>query len=148
MNDDYSHIELTERGIALLNTDERLAALACFEKAYTKGSSPTLLSYLSYCRAMERGQIQESLKLCNEALTQEPANPVHYLNLGRIYLHAGNKDEALSSLRKGLSCGEEPTIRSLLERIGTRQKPVFPFLSRSNFLNRYIGLLLHRFKLR
>jgi tetratricopeptide (TPR) repeat protein len=148
MDDNYSYIELTERGIALLNTNERLAALACFEKAFTRGISPTLLSFLSYCIATERGQIQEALKLCNDALAQEPGNPVHYLNLGRIYLHAGDRDEALFSLRKGLSFGEEPTIKSLLEQIGTRERPVFPFLPRANFLNKYTGLLLHRLKLR
>lgn len=148
MDDNYSYIELTERGIALLNANERLAALSCFEKAFTRGISPTLLSYLSYCIATERGQIQEALKLCNDALAQEPDNPVHYLNLGRIHVHAGNKDEALFSLRKGLSFGEEPTIKSLLEKIGTREKPVFPFLPRENFLNKYTGLLLHRLKLR
>jgi tetratricopeptide (TPR) repeat protein len=98
--------------------------------------------------ATERGQIYEALKLCNDALSQEPDNPVHYLNLGRIYLHAGKKEEALLSMRKGLSFGENQTLRSLLEKIGTRGKPVFPFLNRNSFLNKYIGLLLHRLKLR
>ncbi len=148
MNDDNSYIELIEKGIAFLHDNNRLAALACFDKAFVIGKSPELLSYLSYCMATERGQIYEALKLCNDALSQEPDNPVHYLNLGRIYLHAGKKEEALLTLRKGLSFGENQTIRSILEKIGTRGKPVFPFLSRNNFLNKYIGLLLHRLKLR
>lgn len=147
MHDDNSYIELTEKGIAFLNDNNRLAALSCFDKAFVKGKSPTLLSYLSYCIATERGRINEALKLCNDALSQEPDNPVHYLNLGRIYLHAGKGDEALLTLRKGLSFGENQTITSLLEKIGTREQPVFPFLPRNNFLNKYIGLLLHRFKL-
>ena len=148
MNDDNSYIELIENGIACLHDNNRLAALACFDKAFVIGRSPELLSYRSYCIAAERGQIYEALKLCNDALSQEPDNPVHYLNLGRIYLHAGKKEEALLILRKGLSFGENQTIKSLLEKIGTRGRPVFPFLPRGSFLNKYIGLLLHRLKLR
>lgn len=146
--DDNSYIELIENGVAYLNANNRLAALSCFDKAFVIGKSPELLSYLSYCMATERGQIYEALKLCNDALSQEPNNPVHYLNLGRIYLHADKKEEALLILRKGLAFGENQTIRSILEKIGTRGNPVFPFFSRSNFLNKYVGILLHRLKLR
>ena len=148
MNDDNSYIELVEKGVAYLHDNNRLAAIACFDKAFVIGKSPELLSYLSYCIATERGQIYEALLLCNDALSQEPDNPVHYLNLGRIYLHAGKKEDALLSLRKGLSFGENQTLRSILEKIGTRGKPVLSFLHRNNFLNKYIGLLLHRLKLR
>jgi len=146
--DDNTYIELIENGIACLNDNNRLAALACFDKAFIIGKSPELMSYLSYCIATERGQIYEALKLCNNALSQEPDNPVHYLNLGRIYLHAGKKEEALAILRKGLAFGDNQTIRSMLEKIGTRGKPVLPFFSRNNFLNKYVGILLHRLKLR
>jgi tetratricopeptide (TPR) repeat protein len=145
---DNSYDELIEKGIALLNANNKLAALACFDKALATGSSPKLLSYLSYCIATERGRTQEALTLCNDALAQEPDNPTHYLNLGRIYLHADNKEEALLALRKGLSVGDDKTIKFLLKRFGTRGKPVFPFLPRDNFLNKYTGLLLHRIKLR
>ena len=148
MNDDNSYIDLVEKGVAFLHDNNRLAALACFDKAFVFGKSPELLSYLSYCIAAERGQIYEALKLCNNALSQEPDNPVHYLNLGRIYLHAGKKEEALLTMRKGLSLGENKTLRSILEKIGTRGKPVLPFLPRNSFLNKYFGLLLHRLKLR
>ena len=148
MHDDNSYIELVEKGIAFLNDNNRLAALSCFDRAFVRGKSPLLLSYLAYCIATERGQFNEAIIFCNDALAQESDNPVHYLNLGKIYLHAGKGDVALLTLRKGLSFGENPAISSLLQKIGTRGKPFFTFLSRSNFLNKYIGLLLHRLKLR
>ena len=148
MHDEELFSELIEKGIAFLHDNNRLAALACFDKAFVIGKSPLLLSYLSYCIATERGQINEALNLCNDALSQEPDNPVHYLNLGRIYLHARRGDEALSTFRKGLSFGDNQTITLILEKIGTRRKPVFPFLKRNNVLNKYAGLLLHRLKLR
>ena len=148
MHDEKLYIEMIEKGIAFLHDNNRLAALVCFDKAFERGKSPLLLSYLSYCIATERGQVNEALKLCNDALSQEPDNPIHYLNLGRIYLHAGRGNEALLTFRKGLSFGDNQTITSLLEKIGTRGKPVFPFLQRNNLLNKYAGLLLHRLKLR
>ncbi len=148
MHDEKSYIELIEKGIAFLHDNDRLAALTCFDKAFVQGRSPLLMSYFSYCIATERGQIKEALKLCNDALSQEPDNPIHYLNLGRIFLHAGKGEEALSALRKGLSIGDNQMITVLLEKIGTRKKPVFPFLKRSNLLNKYAGLLLNRLKLR
>jgi tetratricopeptide (TPR) repeat protein len=145
---DKAYDELIEKGIALLNANNKLAALACFDNALAMGNSPKLMSYFSYCIATERGRIQEALTLCNSALEQEPDNPLHYLNLGKIYLHAGKKKEALTALRKGLSLGDDKTIISLLKRFGSRGKPVFPFLSRDNLLNKYAGMLLHRIKLR
>jgi tetratricopeptide (TPR) repeat protein len=148
MLNNRSFAELIEDGISLLEDDNRLAALSCFEKALEKGESPVLMSFRAYCIAMERGQVQKALELCNDALSQEPDNPVHYLNLGRVYLHGGDKNKALASLRKGLSFGDEPGIRTLLETCGQRSKPVIPFLSRNNFLNKYTGKILHLLKLR
>ncbi len=140
--------ELFEKGLALLRDDNPLAALTCFEKAYSLKKTPELQSYLGFCIAAERGKITEALGLCNLALAHEPDNPVHYLNLGRIYLKADKKTDAIETLRKGLSFGKNAEIHQLLENLGMRKKSVVPFISRDNFLNKYLGLLLHRLKLR
>ena len=79
---------------------------------------------------------------------REPDNPVHYLNLGRIYLKAGRRVDAIETFRKGLSFGDNQEIKQILDNMGTRKKLVFPFLPRNNFLNKYTGLMMHRLKLR
>jgi tetratricopeptide (TPR) repeat protein len=140
--------ELYEKGIAFLRADNPLGALTCFEKAYSLKKLPEIQSYLGLCIAIERGKITDALMLCNEALAKEPNNPVHHLNLGRIYLKAGRKTDAIDTFRKGLSLGNNEDIKLILENLGIRKKPVFPFLPRSNFLNRYAGLLLYKLKLR
>lgn len=140
--------ELFEKGLAFLREDNPLAALTCFEKAYSLKKTPELQSYLGFCIAAERGKITEAIMLCNDALSHEPDNPVHYLNLGRVYLKANKKTDAIETLRKGLSFGENEEIHQLLENIGMRKNPVVPFISRNNFLNKYLGLLLHKLKLR
>ncbi|MDI6744324.1 MAG: hypothetical protein QMD07_02990 [Thermodesulfovibrionales bacterium] len=140
--------ELFEKGIALLSDNNPLAALAFFEKAHNIKKTPPIQSYLGMCIALERGKITYGLMLCNDAIHLEPENPAHYLNLGRIYLKAGSRVNAIETFRKGLSVGDNAEIKRILDSLGTRKKPVFPFLSRNNFLNKYTGFMMHRLKLR
>ncbi len=140
--------ELFSNGLRLLDEANILGALACFEKAHIHEKSPIIQSYLAYCIAMERGQISDALDLCRAAIEAEPHNPEHYLNLARVYLKAKRKDEAIAALRKGLSFGDNREIRVLLERLGLRKKPVFSFLPRNSFLNKYLGLILRQLRLR
>ncbi|MBI4684690.1 MAG: tetratricopeptide repeat protein [Nitrospirae bacterium] len=140
--------ELFEKGLALLKADDPLGALSCFEKAYNIKKTPQIQSYLAYCIAAERGKITEAIAMCHDSLEREPDNPLHYLNLGRIYLKADRKTEALEVLRRGLSHGDNQEIKQILEILGKRKKPIIPFLPRNHFLNKYIGLTLSRLQLR
>jgi len=148
MNAYFDANELLDRGIALLRASNPLAALACFEKAYGIEKTPAIKSYLGLCIATERGRISEAVRLCCEAIDQEPGNPLHYRNLGKVYMKAERKTECLEVLRKGLSCGEDPEISELLESIGMRKPSVFSCISRGHFLNRYAGLIMSRLRLR
>ncbi len=148
MIDRTSSDELVERGLQFLRESNSLGALACFEKAYLRDNTPIIRSYLGYCIAAQRGQIAEALKLCQAAIEADPGTPQHYLNLGRVYLRAKRKDEAIAALRKGLSTGDNSEIRALLEELGIRKRPLFPFLPRRHFLNKYAGLILRRLGLR
>lgn len=140
--------ELFEKGKALLADNNTLAALSCFEKVYGNGGAPGIRSYLGLCLALERGQIKEGIALCNEAIAEEKENPVHYLHMGRIYLREKRKAEAIEILRKGLSFGDNEQIRIILQSIGTRKNPLFPFLPRGHFVNKYGGMLLAKLRLR
>lgn len=140
--------ELFEKGREFLNDDNTLAALACFEKAYSMEKLPGIQSYMGICVALERGQIKEGIQLCNDAIAEDPGNPVPYLHLGKIHIKAGKKDEAIAIMRKGLSFGDSEEIRKILDDLGTRRKPFFPFLSRKNVLNKYAGLLRSMLRIR
>jgi len=78
----------------------------------------------------------------------EPDNPVHFLNLGRVYLAKGDKAEALRTWREGMAKGGSPELVQQLERLGTRNRPALPVLARKNPINRYLGILLTRLGLR
>ena len=136
------------QGLKALQEGNSVAALPFFEKAAGVEPSPLCLSYLGFCIAKERGQVQKGIQFCREALEKEPENPLHYLNLGKIFMTAGNKQEALRMLREGLARGLNQEITDLLNAIGTRKQPVIPALDRNNPINKYLGKLLSKLGLR
>jgi len=131
-------------GLALLQEGNSLAALALFEKAVSLGRLPVYRSYCAYCIAKERGQIQLAEEICRETISDEPLNPLLYLNLGRVLVMGDRKREAIEAFRQGLQYGDNGEIVGELNRLGTRGRPVLPFLPRKHPLNRYLGILLRR----
>lgn len=140
--------DLIEIGMTELNHGNTLLALHSFEQAASIASTPTLLSCLGFCLAKERGEANKGRSLCLEALQKEPRNPLHYLNLGRTYLAAGQKPLALQTFRKGLRFQRHPGIIAEMNRLGIRKEPPLAFLPRENPLNRHLGRLLHRLGMR
>ena len=136
------------RALEALSAGETPAALAHLERAYKLQENPAWLSYLGFCIAKERGQVRKGSAHCDAALKVEPDNPVHYLNLAKVQLIAGKKPEALDTLRKGMGHGGTPEIAALLAQLGKRKPPVLSFLPRDHFLNKYLGMILHRLRLR
>ncbi|NJD55291.1 MAG: hypothetical protein FIA94_02670 [Nitrospirae bacterium] len=140
--------ELLQKGRQALQQKNFLSALAYFEKAYAERKTPLTASYYGLCMATERGKVSDGIVLCEGAIALEPHEPRHYLNLAKVYLKADRKTDCLETLRKGLAQGDEPEIRQLLGTIGVRKPPVFSFLPRRHFLNRYLGFVLSRLRLR
>lgn len=140
--------KLFSNGLRNLSQGDTLGALSLFEKAVQKEDKPVYGSYLALCIAKERGQFQLAVTLCEKAKAREPQNPVHHLNLGRIYLAAGKKAHAIRSFREGLGRANDPQIIEELNRLGTRKPPVIPFLKRSNPVNKFLGRTLTKLGLR
>jgi tetratricopeptide (TPR) repeat protein len=147
MGDTEAEKEFT-RGLKFLQEGNALAAMPFFEKAAGADPTPLRISCLGFCIAKERGQVQKGIQFCREALEKEPENPLHYLNLGKIFMSAGNKQEAIRTLREGLARGLNQEITDLLNEIGTRKQPVIPALDRNNPINKYLGKLMGQLGLR
>jgi tetratricopeptide (TPR) repeat protein len=137
--------ERARRAIAMDNT---VAGLACLEKALSLKDDKGWYSYLGFCVAKERGQVSRGTDLCMVSLENEPNNPEHYLNLGKIQLISGNRAEALRIFREGMARGGSAELMEKLNEFGKRKSPVIPFLPRSNPLNKFLGLFLRRIGLR
>ena len=142
MHDDLH--SLMSKGDQALAKGETLVALVHFETAARVNPTPAVQSALAYCLAKERRQYQKALGLCREALGAEPAQPRHYYHLGRIYLLAEQKTQAIAAFRRGLKQQRYQPIIDELRRLGVRKPPVFNSLPRDHILNKSFGILLTR----
>ena len=140
--------ELFTQGLKALDRDDTLSALSFFERAVQREDRPAFSSFHALCIAKERGQLQLAVTLCEKAKAREPYNSVHHLNLGRIYLIAGKKEDAIRTFREGLGYEQNRQIIDELERLGTRKPPLISPLKRSNPVNKYFGIVLKRLGLR
>lgn len=88
-----------------------------------------------------------AIRICDEKMPfgHEIFYPTFYLNLGRAYLAARKKKEAVAAFQKGLTYDREnKDILWEMRKIGVRKRPLVPHLKRANPINKYIGLILHR----
>ncbi len=116
-------------------------------------NDPLILSYYGCLQAIVDKKYRSGVDTCRKAITllkkaetfgEELLYPVFYLNLGRAYVAASKKKDAIEAFNKGLEY--DNTNRDLLQELralGMRKKPLVPFLDRSNPINKYIGMILH-----
>jgi tetratricopeptide (TPR) repeat protein len=140
--------QLFDKGMDALSAGNILAALSCFENVPALEEDPLVGSFYAFCIAKERGEFQKAISICDASISKEPGNSLHYLNLGKIYLLKKDNKEAIDIFRRGLNCEENRQIAEELNKLGTRKPPLIPFLKRSNIINKYLGLILGRLKLR
>jgi tetratricopeptide (TPR) repeat protein len=117
---------------------------------------PFLLSYYGCLEAILNKNYAYGIETCSKAIEilkektpfgQEFFYPILFLNLGRTYLAAGNKKEAIEAFYGGLAFDyENKNLLREIKKLGMRRKPAMNFLPRSHPINRYIGRILHKLK--
>lgn len=146
--DQHTAAALVERGIARCRKGEwerGLDDLGKLARNEHQGELPGVFySYLGYGIARCRGQVHEGVRLCEHAVKVEFYNPENYLNLARTYLLADNRRRAYKALTQGLRTDRRHTgLIALARQMGWRRRPVLPFISRDNPVNRFLGRLRH-----
>ena len=126
----------TQLGIKLLQDS------ACFNNV------PEAKAWFGYCLAYEKKDFRTGINLCREVLSKNPELAEGYHALGRIYLHSGNRKQAVEILERGLKWNQNQEIQNLLRSIGIRRRPLIPFLHRDNTLNVSLGRCLAKLGLR
>ena len=132
------------KGVQALSNGHLYLALDCFEQAIQLERSPLCCSYLAFCLAQARGQFAEAVSLCEESLDKDPGNSVHYLNLGRVYTMAGQREKAINVFRQGLQFENADDIVRELVTLGTRKPPVIQSLNREHPLNKICGIMMKK----
>lgn len=134
-------------GLALFRAGEPAAALPLFRKSVKLDTfNPFYLSYLGLAVGMAHGKWEEAEDLCFQALRMKRHQPELYLNMAEVYRQAGKRDDAVWTLNRGLALTRHDSrLLDALLQLGVRRPPVLTFLDRTNFLNRNLGRLRHRF---
>lgn len=140
--------ELFDRGIERCRRgawEGGLTDLSLVLERAPKGSLQGLFySYLGYAVAKVRGQRREGIRLCRHAIKMEFYQPEAYVNLARACLLDDQRRSACSAIRDGLKIDpDHPELLDLWHSVGQRRRPVLPFLSRRNLLNRILGRVRH-----
>ena len=116
-------------------------------------NNPVIFSYQGYLETVVNKQYARGVEKCRQAIKalkeQMPLGkefflPVLYLNLGKAYLAADKRKDAYESFKRGLKIDKNNEyLFKELKSLGIRKKPALSFLSRSNPLNKYLGMLLY-----
>jgi tetratricopeptide (TPR) repeat protein len=142
--------EFFKAGMFLLKRDRVKEAHAAFKQAlFLQERDPRYMSYTGLTLAMAMGKTKEAVLLCEKAVQKEFFRAELFLNLGKVYLLAGNRKKAHIAFRKGMTLDRDNrTLRGELEKMGIRKPPVFKFLDRRHPVNKLTGKMLHRMRLR
>jgi tetratricopeptide (TPR) repeat protein len=100
-----------------------------------------LMSYYGLCLVVLRQDPPRGLAMCKRAVDEAGNRPEFYWALGKAYLAMRRKPQAITAFQHGLQIGDDARLVGELRRLGIRNEPLIPFLSRENFLNRYLGIL-------
>ncbi len=138
-------IELIDSKLA---TKDFAAALADIEQIPVAVRSPLLLSANALCLAEVKGNFKTAVTICHEAIKKEPKNPEHYFRQGRIMFLAGRRKDCIWILRMGLRHGKHRGIIEALGSLGIRRPPPLTFLSRTNPVNKFLGMIMTKLNFR
>ena len=115
---------------------------------------PFILSYWGCLSAVVKRDYEKGIEACKRSLGalkdslpfgQEIFYPELYLNLGRAFLAAGRKRNAIYFFKKGLTLDQaNASLHGEMKMLGQRREPPVPGLKRSNPINKYIGMLLRK----
>ncbi len=136
----------------LRNGKEKDAFVLLQQAAVRFPDDPLILSYYGCFQALVDKKYRSGVETCKKAIAllrkkgvfgEELLYPLFYLNLGRAYLSAGKKADAIDAYRRGLMYdNSNGDLLRELRSLGMRKEPPVAFLDRSNPINKYIGLIL------
>jgi len=122
-------------------------AMGKFDGKSQQETPAVLQSYYGLCLAALNHDVKNGMEHCRVALKREFFLPDLYLNLGKVYLLANQKANAVHVFYRGLKLDDDhKEICSELRRLGLRENRAISFLARSHFINRILGQLRFRMK--
>ena len=136
------------QGWKYVTRNDWAAALSCFDSVLQR-NDPFHPYHTLYSSAHGLASVMNGkpcgLNQCRQAVIDEPKRADLYANLARAHLQLRQRKKAVDAIFKGLRVQpNHADLLSLKSEMGCRRRPMFPFLSRDNPLNRFIGRRTYR----
>ena len=152
-------IDIIQKGITATREGKYQEALRSFNLVYSKPmdqSSPAKkakyiegMSYYGLAVAVIDKKYKMASDLCRTAIESQFYNADHYSNLVLIYLQAGQRRRAVEALEQALKAlPKDSRLKVLQKSVGSRSRPVIPFLRRDHPFNVALGRMRHARKLK
>src|SRR5262249_22122810 len=146
--EEYTDEELLERGREAVKR-EQWANAATLMSAYVdrwvaRKSPPPAGAVATYALCLgHTHELQRGLDLAKRAQRSDSRNPNVYWCLAQLYILARSRRDAIDTVERGLRFAPDNfVLLRLRKRLGVRQPPPLPFLSRGHKLNVRLGRLM------
>lgn len=135
-----------KEGVELLKNKYPEKAFVKLQRAFESDKhNPYYISFLGLAIARAQRKWAQATELCEMAVQLKPREIQFHLNLGEVYVLAGQRERALHKLDYALGLfGKDPRLKQARSKVEKRRAPVLPFFGREHFLNRELGKLRHR----
>ncbi len=139
-----------EEGVRRFQADDREGAHEMFGLAYRRAPSDVRIqSWYGLTLVLVERNSNLGVMLVDGAVRNGRPDPELVINQSRVAMALGQRVRAVRALERGLAFHPgEPTLIQARIALGTRQRPVLPFLSRRNWLNRFLGRMNHGWRMR
>jgi len=134
---------LFNRAIEMLNRNRATAARKHLEEALQIcPQNPAYLSMYGLCVAIDSEDYDSARRICEKAVKMGPSDPINRVNLGKVFRLQGDNGSAYEEFLAAWQLDKlHPAPAAELSRMGIRRPPVFPFLPRSHWANKFLGRL-------
>jgi tetratricopeptide (TPR) repeat protein len=134
-----------EEGLRRFQAGDREGAHEAFGQAYRRNpSDPRVQSWYGLTLVLVEKNSNLGVVLVDGAVRNGRPEPELVINQSRVAMALGQRVRAVRALERGLAFHPgDPDLVAARIGLGTRQRPVVPFLSRRNWLNRMLGRIHH-----
>jgi hypothetical protein len=139
-----------EEGIRRFRARDFEGAHEMFGMAHRRApSDPRVQSWYGLTLVVVEKNSNLGVVLVDEAVRNGRPDPELIINQSHVYMALGQRVRAVRALERGLAIHPgQGDLQDARTALGRRRKPVIPFLSRGNPLNRALGRLQHRWSSR
>jgi hypothetical protein len=143
-------VSALEEGLRRFRSGDQEGAHVAFGQAHRRApSDPRIQSWYGLTLVLVEKNSNLGVVLVDGAVRNGPPDPELVINQSRVAMALGQRVRAVRALERGLAFhpGNADLVAARVA-LGTRQRPVLPFLSRRNWLNRLLGRIHHGWTMR